>query len=100
MKELILLVRTFYTPSCWIRNRLTNWQWDREIRQQLKNPKFTNIGRCTCNLGSLDIWIENYPYEYGCDNTGIIKGMPSRRTVFLVMDALTKHQIGEKNESK
>ena len=100
LSELLLFVRIFRTPRSWVRNRCTNWEWDREIRRQLKAPKFTNVGRYDCSLGSLSFWTENYPYEYGYDTTGVIKGMPSRRTVFLLMDALTKHQIGEKNDSK
>lgn len=95
IKELSLFIRVLYTPSCWIRNRPTNREWDKKVRQQLKNPKFTNINSYKCNLRDLTIWTENYPYAYGTDDTGRVKGMPSRRTVFKLRNALTKHKMGE-----
>jgi len=93
MNELMYLLKVFVTPMCWIRTSGTNRIWDRAIRHELKNPKFTNYDRYTVELNGKQIWVANYPYASFTDYATSSKGMPSRRTVFMFNDALTKASI-------
>ncbi len=88
--ELLCFLRIIMTPSCWIRNRSTNKQWDRMVLSQLKTPHFTENDNYTVMLNGVQMWVENYPYAYGTDYTGLNDGMPSRATVFRLKDALDR----------
>ncbi len=90
-KELYYFWRVLITPSCWVRCQKTNKPWDRALRRVLEKPVFTNASQYHAELNGYKLWVENFPYAYATDDTNKIKGMPTRRTVFMIHDALSEH---------
>jgi len=92
MLLLCFWIRLLSNPNCWIRNGLTNRKWDRKLSKELDNPTFIRVDKWTVKLNGVEIWVRNYPYEYGYDYIGKNKGLPSRATVFRFMDALKQSE--------
>lgn len=59
-------------------------QWDREVNQLLDLYTFTNVDSHTGELGNKSIWLANYPYAYGGDNSKIFEYRPSRWTILRI----------------
>lgn len=92
------LIRTLTTPSCWIRNHKTSKGLSEYIQDQLKGgelPVVTNQGYCV-SLGNKIFWASNYPYAFGAIYQQEHLGMPDRKTVFMLWDALQKTLAAEK----
>lgn len=96
-KELKLWFRVLTTPDCWIRLGKTNKEWDAELREHLKNPVFEKneySPDLIIKLNGIRVWVSNYPYSYGdkhCESDKPRK-LPSRRTVFMLFDAVQKYK--------
>lgn len=87
---LVMFFRVMATPGCWIRNRLTNKEWDRKVLDLLEKGQFSEVGQYTVKLGGEQIWVKNYPYEFGYNAYTTGTGMPSRSTVFKLKDAINR----------
>lgn len=55
-------------PGTWIRNRAASKELSDLINNLLDNPKvvITIMSKYVANVGGVNLWIENYPYSYGC----------------------------------
>ena len=86
--ELGYLVRIIITPGCWIRNNLTNRRYSKIMEAQLEKHQPARISPHRATLNGVEVWVSNYPYDYGSDETGRMKGLPSRRVAFMLRDAM------------
>jgi hypothetical protein len=69
--------------------------WDRELNQLLDDYKLKDIDTHTAVLNGVQVWIANYPYDYG---TSGFSGRPSRRTIYRLrkrvkIDSMTVSEI-------
>lgn len=82
-------------PNHWVRNDGTNNILDKRIREALLNPKFECLCEHTVVLNGVHLWIANYPYAYGdiYANPFHVEGLPKRRTVARLRDAVRKYAM-------
>lgn len=91
-EELKLFIRVLFSPSCWIRNTRCCPIWDYQLRKELQNPVFTDADRYTIKLNGVCLWSGNFPYaSYSLHPPIGYESLPSRRTVFLIHDAIARH---------
>lgn len=87
--NLILNIYVFVNPRFWINVGDFDKEWDRMVREELKDPHFEYASKHTVKLNGRKIWISNYPYGFGCDYSGIHYNiLPSRKTRFLLNAAM------------
>lgn len=83
LSELWLFLRVILNPVWWMRNHLTNRDWDRALRRAINgNPVVSNMNEYTVLINGVEVWISNYPYAYGSPRH--TKALPSRRTALLL----------------
>ena len=89
-------------PKYWIRNYETDEVWDKMLLGFLENPVFSerideDEAGYIINLNGVAIWIENYPYGFGmyANPLRLDVGMPSRRTVIKLKEALDNYRMQE-----
>lgn len=83
-----MLLRILATPSCWLRNHHYSDEWDRRINDALDGGAvISEVGELTANINGERIWIANHPYA-SCTPRPGLQVMPSRATVFRLMDAI------------
>lgn len=86
------LLRIILTPGCWIRNYRKCSHIDNLINKLLDSGDIQIESECMAIIGGRTIWIGNAPYAAGTLYEGKpVMGMPSRRTVFRLMDAIAEH---------
>jgi len=85
------LFRILTTPSCWIRNEITNKYVSNFIKKSLDDGHVPiMINQYTHRLNNKCIWTSNYPYSFGYLYNDHTKSLPDRRTVFRLYDAIMK----------
>lgn len=83
-----MLLRILTTPTCWIRNHDYSAEWDRRLNCALdKGAIISDVGTHTVKINGDQIWISNHPYASAVPYLGL-QVMPSRATVFRLMDAV------------
>ena len=94
------LLRVLTSPLCWLRCEATNTDLDAAINKLLDAGADITSNEYTTRLGPLILWTENFPYAYGGDYTIKGGGLPTRRTVFRLYDAIAAVSITERLSRK
>lgn len=93
------LLRVLTNPSCWIRSSATNKELDAAINKLLDAGADITFDSHTTTLGPLTLWTANFPYSYGQEYTIEGIGLPSRKTVFRLYDAIAALKAAECSSS-
>lgn len=61
-------------PSFWVQNGRTCWEWDTLVQELIayieRAPYEVRVSQYTAEVGSITLWISNYPYCFGSTRTG------------------------------
>jgi hypothetical protein len=49
----------------WIQNAKTDWLWDELLNKALDQHGATRSSSYTAKVGSMEVWIGNWPFAYG-----------------------------------
>ena len=52
-------------PRAWIQAYPTCREWDAILNEQLDKHGAFRVDKFTARVGSLEVWVENWPYSYG-----------------------------------
>lgn len=85
MKYMLASILALINPAYWFSNHKTCYRYDRLLRNELKNPIFTDIGLYTCKLNGKEVWISNYPYAFGSPGSGLKNTILPRRSTRIIL---------------
>lgn len=80
MKNFIKSLQFIFRPSFWLMNHSYCPVHDTILNKLMDKHDFTDIGAFTAYLGSVEIWIANYPYSVGIREVSC-SSRPSRLTI-------------------
>jgi hypothetical protein len=52
-------------PGWWMQNERTDYGYDDMVRKMLDRHPLKYVGGHTAKLGTLTLWVANYPYAFG-----------------------------------
>jgi len=100
LKELWISFRVFCNPFCWLRNNVTDFEWNVELKELMKVYKFRSTGiKEKVILGDTTIWVGNHPYASFTPisrSVDLVDILPSRHTAVRAMDQMKKDLAEEK----
>lgn len=67
-------------PRYWLQNEETSREWDAILNALLDAYEPENVTAHTCRLGGVEIWIQNWPYQYGYQREPASRALPMVRT--------------------
>lgn len=95
--DFFIRIKLIFNPRYWSMNESYSPQWDKKLRDLMKEHTFRDLGNTGCSavLGNEEIWVANHPYASFTNGFNKSEGRPSRLTIYKAYEKLIKDR--EKN---
>lgn len=92
VSDLFIWIKIIFNPQYWSMNEPYSSEWDKKLRDLMKEHTFRDLGNTGCSaiLGNEEIWIANHPYASFTNGFNKESGRPSRLTIYKAYKKLIK----------
>lgn len=64
-------------PQFWLQNERTDYEWDALLNELMDKHEVTRTDAFTVQIGPVEVWVSNWPYQYGYAYRPHHRGLPT-----------------------